>query len=220
MKLFNYDNVIFRGLNKFVDSVYASLLWLLCCIPIFTIGASTSALYYTAHKSIRGGREYVGRSFFKAFRENFKQATLSWLVLFFVILLLIFDARVMRQMLAAGNNLGVLYYLFLVAIVFAVGWGCYLFPFVARFENTVRATLKNAALLELRHLPWSLLLIVLFAVAALLIWLVWPLIFLVPTLLCLLDDVILERIFRRYMSEEDLARELEIEQMDKMESGR
>lgn len=217
---FSYDNIIFRGLNKFVDSVYVSLLWLVCCIPVFTIGASTSALYYTAHKSIRGGREYVGRSFFQAFKGNFKQATLSWLVYLLIVFVLSFDLNFMRQMLAAGSSMGVLYYVFLVAIVFVVGWGCYLFPYVARFENTVKATLKNAVLLEIRHLPWSLLLIVIFAVSVFLTWLIWPLVFLLPCMMCLLFDLILERIFRRYMSDEDLARELEIEQLDKMEGGR
>lgn len=217
---FSYDNVIFRALNKFVDSIYASLLWLLCSIPIFTIGASTSALYYTVHKSIRGGREYVGRSFFKAFRENFKQATLSWLVYLLIVFVLSFDLSFMRQMLKAGSNLGMFYYVFLVAIVFVVGWGCYLFPYVARFQNTVKASLKNAVLLEIRHLPWSLLLILLFAASAFFIWLILPLIFLLPCMLCFAFDLILEKIFRRYMSEEDLEKELEIEQLDRMENGR
>lgn len=217
---FSYDNIIFRGLNKFVDCVYACLLWLVCSLPMFTFGAATSALYYTVRKSIRGGREYVGRSFFKAFRENFKQATLAWLIYLCVVLILSFDLNFMRQLLKSGNNLGLFYYVFLVAIVFVIGWGCFLFPYIARFANTLKATLKNAVFLELRHLPWSLLLIVLLGVAAFAVWLIWPLIFLVPALLCMLFDGILERIFRKYMSEEDLARELEIEAMDKLENSK
>ena len=218
MGLFNFDNVFFRGMNKLVDCVYVSFLWLICCIPIFTIGASTSALYYTVHKSIRGGRAYVGRSFFHAFRQNFKQATLSWLVMLLVLLVLIFDAWFMREMLAQGEQIGVMFYVYCVGILFAVGWGCYMFPYVARFENTVKATLKNAVLLELRHLPWSLLLILLSLLEAFLIWLIWPLIFILPAFIYLVFNEILERIFRRYMSEEDLKREMEIEQEDKRES--
>ena len=54
MGLFNFDNVFFRGMNKLVDCVYVSFLWLICCIPIFTIGASTSALYYTSRSEVEG----------------------------------------------------------------------------------------------------------------------------------------------------------------------
>ena len=53
---FNWDNIVFQMLGKLVDCVWVSILWVICCIPVFTIGASTTALYYTVHKSIRGDR--------------------------------------------------------------------------------------------------------------------------------------------------------------------
>ncbi len=217
MKL-NYDNKLFQGMAKFVDCVYVSLLWVICCIPVFTFGASTCALYYTVHKSIRGNRDYVGSSFFKAFRENFKQATLSWLVMLGIGIVLVLDAVIMRQMLMAGSKMGVLYYFFLVAVVIVIGWGCMLFPYIARFENTVKNTLKNAFILCIHHLPWSILLLVILAAALLLTYLIPFLIFILPALVFLLYNAVLERIFRKYMSEEDLARELEIERMDKREN--
>ena len=73
---FNWDNIVFQMLGKLVDCVWVSILWVICCIPVFTIGASTTALYYTVHKSIRGDRGYTTRTFFGAFRDNFKAATL------------------------------------------------------------------------------------------------------------------------------------------------
>lgn len=221
---FNLDNPFFRLLSKLVDCIYVSFLWLVCSLPIITLGASTSALYYTVHKSIRGGREYVGRSFFKSFRENFKQATLSWLVVLIVGIVLLLDAIIMRQVMIGGSTVGAMFYVFLVGILFWVGFCCVLFPYIARFENTVKQTLINTLLLEIRHLPWSLLLILIVAVVLVLLWLIpiqiLPLvIFMLPAFTFLIFEVILERIFRRYMSEEDLRRELEIEELDKLEDS-
>ncbi|MCM1283396.1 MAG: YesL family protein [Muribaculaceae bacterium] len=216
---FDYDNIVFRMLNKLVDCVCVSFVWVLCCLPVVTLGAASSALYYTVHKSIRGGRGYVLRSFFKAFRDNFKQATLCWLVILLIQIVFLLDAILMRQQLMAGNSIGLLLYFFLVAILFVTGWCCVLFPYIARFANTVKQTLKNAVLIELRHLPWSLLLLLILLAVLFLTWLIPPLIFLLPAFMFLLYDVILERIFRQYMSKEDLEREMELEKLDKREDA-
>ena len=70
-----------------IDIMYIGILWLLCCLPVITIGASSTAMYYTMVKSVRHGRGHVSREFFGAFRRNFKAATLAWLVFLFLILL-------------------------------------------------------------------------------------------------------------------------------------
>ncbi|MCI7108331.1 MAG: YesL family protein [Lachnospiraceae bacterium] len=214
---FSWDNKFISALGKLVDCVWLSILWGICCLPVFTIGASTSALFYTVHKSIRGSRGYTTRNFFLAFKNNFKQATLSWLVLLVIEAVLAADAFITRQVLMTGNSWGAFFYFFLVMLALVIGWACYLFPYVARFENTVKESLKNAGLLEIRHLPWSLLLIVLALLGLFLTWLIPILIFLMPATMFLLFDCILERIFRRYMSPEDLQREQENDQLDRME---
>lgn len=214
---FNWDNKFFGALGKLVDCAWVSILWFICCLPVITVGASTTALYYTVHKSIRGGRGYTTRNFFSAFKSSFKQSTLSWLVLFLVQLVMVIDLFIMRQVLMTGNSMGALFYFFLVMLLFGIGWGCYMFPYAARFENTVKATLKNAVLLEIRHLPWSLLLLLLAGAGVFLTWLIPMLILVMPATMFLLFDCILERIFRKYMSPEDLAREEEKDLLDKME---
>ncbi len=215
MKL-NWDNKFFNAVGKLVDCVWLSILWVICCIPVFTIGASSSALYYSVHKSIRGNRGYTTSNFFSAFKNNFKQATLSGLVWLFVVLVLTGDIAITRQVLQKGSSMGMFFYFFLVLMAMVIGWGCYLFAYIARFENNVKATLKNAVLLELRHLPWSFLIIVLVLISALGIWIAPFAILFWPALLTLVFDYILERIFRKYMSKEDLERELENDQIDKM----
>ena len=108
---FSFDNKIFGALGKVVDCVILSVLWLVCCIPVITIGASTTALYYTVHKSIRGNRGYVSRNFFHALKENFKTATLSWIVALAVQIILSLDAYITLQVLRTGNNMGAFLFL-------------------------------------------------------------------------------------------------------------
>lgn len=91
---FNWDNIVFQMLGKLVDCVWVSILWVICCIPVFTIGASTTALYYTVHKSIRGNRGYTTSNFFGAFRDNFKAATLPYLIWLAVMIVLGCDAYI------------------------------------------------------------------------------------------------------------------------------
>lgn len=214
---FNLDNKFFQALGKLVDCMALSALWLVCSLPIVTFGASTSALYYAIHKSVRGNRGYMTKNFFHAFTKGFKQSTLSWLILLVVQIVLGMDAYITFQTLKTGNKMGIFFYFFLIMIVFSIIWACYLFPYAARFEDGVKATMKNALLMMIIHLPWSLLILVLFAVAAIAVYIFPVLIFLMPALLFLTYDGILERIFRKYMSEEDLEREKENDLLDRLD---
>ena len=211
---FNLDNPVFTALGKVVDCAWLSILWLLCCLPVVTIGVSSTAMYYTVHKVIRGGRGYVSRTFFTALKDNFKQATLPYLVWLIAMAVLVCDALITREVLLTGSKLGAFFYLFLVMLVVVMMWGRYLFSYTARFANTVKATLRNSFILAVRHLPWSLLLIVISAAAAVLIWLLPILTILIPTTAVLLFDLILERLFRKYMTPEDLAREEELDHLE------
>ena len=214
---FNFDNKLFVALGKVVDCAILSVLWLVCCLPVITIGVSSTALYYTVHKSIRGNRGYTTKNFFHAFKDNFKPATLSWIVTLAVQIILAMDAYITWQVLQTGNNMGAFFYFSLILIAFSIGWVIYTFAYIARFENTVKITLKNAILMELRHLPWSLLIIILLLLAIFLTWLIPIFVFLMPACIVLIFDLILERIFRMYMSPEDLANEKEKDMLDKMD---
>lgn len=71
--IFNPENLFFRTLSKGVDLVGLSLLWLLLCIPVVTIGPATAALYYTVVKVFRYRKEEAFKTYLKAFRENLRQ---------------------------------------------------------------------------------------------------------------------------------------------------
>lgn len=161
MNIFSDNSILGRFLNIIGDIVILHFLWLLCSIPLFTIGASTTALYYSCMKRIRTGEGYVTRNFFRAFKENFKQATLIWLILICIGLILFAD-------LSIGLNMsGMLSKFILISCsVFLIPYALvllYIFPVQAKFENKIRDNFKNALLMSLRHFGYSLILIVILA---------------------------------------------------------
>ena len=80
-KVFALDSPLMNGLSKLADLIWLNILATICCIPIITIGASLTALHYVVLKMVKDEEGYITRSFFKSFKENFKQATLMWLML-------------------------------------------------------------------------------------------------------------------------------------------
>ena len=214
MNLFNMDNPFFRMLSKMVDTVILSALWVIFSMPIFTMGAASTALYYTVHKTLRRNRGYIYSNFWNSFKENFKQSTIVWLILLAIYAIFGADLYLTWQFLKAGMQWGVMFYLFLVLILMTIVWTIYIVAYSARFENTKKATMKNAAAIAVVNLGWSFLILFLFLVGALVIGLIPIMIFLLPAVITLLYDIILERIFRKYMTEEDLTAERESDRID------
>lgn len=211
--LFNYDNKFFQGLNKVIDCIFISALWVLFCIPLFTIGASTSAMYYTVHKVLRSGRGYVWSNFWAGFKENFRQATIIWLLILAVTGLLSFNAYIMRQYLVYdGGALGLLFYVYIVFLFLLSMWTIYLLTYTCRFENSIKNIIKNSAMIAVVNLPYSFLFLVFMVVTMIAVYLLPILILLMPAVMFWILNYFLEKIYRKYMSEEDRAREIELDQ--------
>lgn len=209
MKLFNLDGGVMKILTKITDVICLSIMFLICCIPIFTIGTAYTALYYTMYKVIRNDRGYIFREYVSAFKNNFKQTTPVWLLILLLSTLLGFDIYIMNGWGENGSKLGVLVIVFLIMGAFLLAWALYLFAYMARFENTRKQSMKNAALLGVIHLPWTVVLIAT-TLACLLCMYVLPLsIFFVPGIFVWIESFIFEKIFWKYMSEEDQNAELE-----------
>ena len=157
MKFFSYESKFSQLLLKLCYACYLNLLWFVCSIPIFTIGASTTALYYASLKIIRDEESHVGASFFRAFRENFKQATVLWLILLGAGVFLGGDIYILLHLrrISAGT-MGIVWTLILAVVIAAsvlyVIVLLYTFPLVASVENTNAAMLKNAFLIGTHYL--------------------------------------------------------------------
>ena len=208
-ELFNLDNKFFQGINKIVDCICLSFLWVLLCIPVVTAGAATTALYYTVNKVIRNNRSYIWKEFWHAFRTNFKQSTLVWLILIFIYVIMGIDCYIMFQYAKAGVSYGSLYIVFAVLMLIVTMWANYLFPYMARFENTLKAVLKNCVIMALLNLGKSVVLLVLFLAALVVTYVFFPAIMILPAVYMLLANFILEKVFVKYMTPEDIEAEKE-----------
>ena len=156
-RIFNMDNKFFTFMSRVADLIILNLLFLLCCIPIVTIGPAITAMYYVTMKMVRNEESYIARSFFKSFKENFKQGVAIWMMALVLILLEFMDFFIMKQ-LSGGIYTVVKYGLLVIALLMAMILQ-YVFPLLAKFYNTVKNTIRNALLMSLRHLPYTMLLI-------------------------------------------------------------
>lgn len=158
--LFNIDSPIMTFLSRLADIVILNILYIICCLPIFTVGAATSALYYQVMKMSKNEESYAIRGFFKSFKENFRKATPAWLILLVIGILLGADLYIVPMMgsEAIGNIFRCICFFALLIwmIVFS-----YTFPLFSKFENTVKNTMTNALLMGIRHLPFTLIILVL-----------------------------------------------------------
>ena len=89
--LFNLDNPIWRFMGKLVDVFILTLLWAVCCIPIITIGPASTAVYYVTLKLVRDEESYTVRSFFKSFKENFKQGSVIGIIMTLLLVFFLYD---------------------------------------------------------------------------------------------------------------------------------
>ncbi|MBU5480442.1 YesL family protein [Blautia sp. MSJ-19] len=156
-RFFNMDNKFFTFMNKVADLFILNIICVICCIPIVTAGASITAMYYVTLKMVRNEEAYIVRSFFKSFKENFKQATVINLILIAVGVILYLDLNVAKSMPgSAGQILHIIFMAF--AIIYFVLF-LYVYPILARFYNSTKNTLKNALFMAIRHLPYTVIMI-------------------------------------------------------------
>ena len=142
--ILNPEGPVMSFITKITYSAYLNLLWLICCLPIVTAGASTTALFYVTLK--------VAKSFFHSFRENFRQATVIWLILLAVGIVLGVDGYIFYHMRFENAFWTVATAVFLVAAAAYAIILMYIFPLLARFDNTTAAMFKNAIMLGMRFL--------------------------------------------------------------------
>ena len=164
--LFDLDNPLMRFLSKVADLLILNLLFLVCSIPVVTIGASTTAMYYCFFKMKDGEDGYLVKKFFKSFRENFKQATLMWLPLLLLLVVLVTEFFMFRDVQGRGGS--VVRAVILIGFIFWFLIHSYSFALLSRFYNTIRGTFSNAAILIFGNGPRS---IVIIAAAAAMLWL-------------------------------------------------
>lgn len=163
-RFFNMDNKFFVFMGRVADLIILNLLCILCCLPVITAGASITAMFYVTLKMVRNEESYIVKSFFKSFKENFKQATIINLIMLLAGVMLYFDISISRNM--EGTLGTVLTLAFMVILLLYAMLFIYIYPVLSKFYNTIKNTFINAFLMSIRHLPYTVLMIVVSLVPA------------------------------------------------------
>lgn len=150
-RLLDINNPIMRFLTAMFDLMALSVLWVVFSLPIFTMGAASTALYSAAYHHVRKGEDYLWNSFFSAFKENFKRSTLTWLVALAILGFLGADALLLRSLILQGYSFGWFYGVTLALLVLALTWTVYLAAYAARFNGTVKEVLRFSFMLLRAH---------------------------------------------------------------------
>ena len=210
---FNADNRLWSSVNSAVDAILLNLMWLITCIPVVTIGAATTAFYYTTHKVIRNQRSGIWKEYWSSFKGNFKQATKTWLIFLAIFVIFYFDINICVEYMKTGEKIGMMAFFFYGLLAVVLIWFMYVFAYMARFQDNIRTTLKNAAIMAFTNLGSSLLILVLL-VGVLFVFRYVPFFsWFVPAIAMVFINLVLEKVFRKYMSEEELAEEQENDRM-------
>lgn len=142
-------------MGRAADLFMLNVVFVICCLPVVTIGASLTALHYVTLKMARNEESYIIRSFFKSFKQNFKQSTIINLIMLLIAGVLYFDTNIVRQM--GGSMSKVLYIIFIALGIIYLAVFLYIYPVLAKFYNSVKNTFRNAFLMSIMHLPYTIL---------------------------------------------------------------
>ena len=140
---FNPDSPFFQFMNSLAAFIGLNLIFLITCLPIFTIGPALTALYTVTLKEARKEGGYIFSTYFKAFKENFRQSAAAFLIQLVLALVFLFNAHFWGEQNTA--------LLVVLALTFM-----YCYPLMARFDNTLTQSMKNAFFVAITHPKFTL----------------------------------------------------------------
>ena len=192
-------------MTRITDCIFLSLFWLLCCIPVVTVGASFAALYDASYRTFRKNERNSWQRFFSVFRENWKVGIVPSVVFLAASWGLLKGTIALWNLAVAGTMSWMLFAALAFVAVVLLGMLSILFPVLSRFENSLGALLKNTVFLAMANLPKTAVLGAINAVTVFLcVRLVVPLFFL-PSLAALFGSFAIEPMFRPFMNDENAA---------------
>lgn len=147
------EHIIVRLLTRIFDFLLLNVLWVLCSIPVISLGASTTALYSVMLKIVENEEGYIIWDFLKAFKRNFRQSTTVWCILLGIGVALFADYQFVQNISGVMRTIGmVLLGMIVLVYIYEV---VFVFPLIARFDNTTINMLKNAVLIPISRLPYA-----------------------------------------------------------------
>lgn len=207
MKFLSYENKFGQFMSVVVDIVVLGMLWFLTSLPVITIGASSTALLYTANKTILKGEGYLFSSYFKAFAREFKQATVLWIFLLAYYAYMIIDAITTFGVNISLEDLGngIMIFKLIVFLVITL-WTQYWFAYLSKFTDKIRTILGNTLSMTFVHLLASFVLLILFVLmlvaTGLAIYHFAPAVLFIPGAYACAAMFFFEKVFENYIPED------------------
>lgn len=207
MNFFSINGKFYSFMTKVADLMILSVLWLICSVPVITLGASSSALYYSVVKVIREESDKPSAAFFRAFKENFKQGTMITVAAVILTLLVTAVGTVIYRINPIFQTLQRVYTIYLILLGVGIAWLHYLLSYIARFRAPLKTVVKNSLAICFVNLPQSLSMMVLFIFCAGVFILTFPAsamaLILAPGVYALLSSYMVERIYHKYLPAEE-----------------
>ena len=198
MKLFDYDGPLITLIRKLWSILIAGILFLICLIPVFTAGASFTALYDVTERNLKNSRGYVFGGFLESLKENWRQTLPVGAVVAGVFILFEADVYILKSLLANGNPAGNLYVLIRVFQVLLILYSVWVYAQISRFRNALKQILKNALLLAVRHLGTTAGVFLLLAFGGIVIYILPISALVMPVLVTWFITALMERVFSLY----------------------
>lgn len=154
MNILNPDSPVMRFLSRLFDLIVLNALFLVCCIPLVTIGASITAMYSVTLKMVRNEECYIAKAFWTSFKKNFKTATLLFIPVLFLLGFFLLDLYIITNLLEPTYAF-LRYPVMALLIMLCCGY-LYLYPLLSFFDTPVKQLIKNSFLLSLGHLPTTI----------------------------------------------------------------
>lgn len=198
--MLNHDSSVHRIMSLITDIVLIGVLWTLMSIPIFTIGASTTASYYVFTKSVSGRDSYLIKDFFNSFLKNFFKSTAIFIILAVGLILLSFNISILQSENFIGWAILMINYFLIVQITFIF---IYIFPLLARFDSPFFVYFKQAAFLANRHILFTIAILLMLAFLIILSMYLSFLILFAMGIYCYLSSCLIVKIFKKHRPEFD-----------------
>jgi len=221
-EFFSLDGPFNKYGGFLADTLVLSLMWLLFSIPIVTIGAATSAMFYVSTRRIAEREGYITADFWLAFKANFKRATLLWLLLFVAGGIIALNIWLLTTEAINTEAVGIMG-LFILPAQFIFGlqlifMSIYMFPITARFEMGFVQTIKSSFIMANRHFLTTVVCAGLLFAVIIVGMATGFLILAAPGVYAMLSSYLIMRIFKRYRPEMDKDPRLEIAEIEAQKS--
>lgn len=200
-KVFAYKGLVWRFLNLLTDVLCLSVLFLVCSIPVITLGASCTALYDTVVRCIRFGYPHPYRRFFEVWKKELKVtafSTILWGAVAGIGVFLLFSLRQLGNFVDTAVAAAAGWYIVLVIPLGAAFWA---FPILSRFTFDFKVLSITACKFALGHLPQTaIIVLIVIESVQLCINYLFPLLFM-PAVMMLLLSLFIEPVFKKHGGE-------------------